>query len=614
MHPWRYGNYVILDRLGVGGMSEVDLARQVIEEASFLRFVVIKRIKASRADDPTFVRMFMDEARITAELHHANIAQVYDFGRIDDEYYLALEYVSGLDVRQLINAARDHGESVPLDITLRIIADVLDGLGYAHTKVDTLGRSMDIVHRDVNPRNIMVSTRGEVKLIDFGVAKATGRLERTSPDHVKGKFAYMAPEQLSADGIDHRADLFAVGLTLHELVTGYGPFHGLNQVQIMHRLMNEAIPALGALQGLSDPGALRAVHARALRHDPDRRYPTAAEFRRDIVRVAGQVGGLASRKRVAAYLDRVRPGLRDDLQQKLATFSGPLDLDPAPAPAPAPAPVLDSAVTVDVTLPEPTSARHERKGLGAVAWGILALLFLAGGASVLVVLTLLAPVAIGLLRPDTGPSIDDVIVSDPADADSAPVGVGTPDEDLTIGGPESTTGPGPAGPESTTGPGPAGPESTTGPGPAGPESATGPGPAGPESATGPGQAGDAGTTPSGSPPVDSDASDATEPDGASVPDASDPVPDPGDTTEPDATEPDEPPDSLPNPPAADPGFLNVTSAEHGRGISIDGVDTGLVTAQRGLPCPPGSHLILVEGYAPQQVDVTSGQHLMLTFR
>ncbi|MCA9492659.1 MAG: serine/threonine protein kinase, partial [Myxococcales bacterium] len=195
IYPRPYADYVLLERLGSGGMSEVDLARKVVDQDSFVRFAVIKRIKADRAADASFVRMFRDEARITSELHHEKIGTVYDFGKVGDEYYLALEYVAGIDVRYLINVLRERGQRVPVRVALKVVVDVLDALEYAHTKRDTFGKRMGIVHRDVNPRNVMISIRGEVKLIDFGVAKADNRAEHTVGHSLKGKFAYMAPEQ-----------------------------------------------------------------------------------------------------------------------------------------------------------------------------------------------------------------------------------------------------------------------------------------------------------------------------------------------------------------------------------------------------------------------------------
>jgi serine/threonine protein kinase len=319
--PRPYGSYVLLERLGSGGMSEVDLARRVVDDGSFVRFAVIKRIKADRTQDPSFVRMFKDEARITSELHHENIGSVYDFGKVGDEYYLALEYVPGIDCRHLVSVLRERGQRVPVRVALKIVADVLGALQYAHFKKDTFGRPMGIVHRDVNPRNVMLSIRGEVKLIDFGVAKATDRLEHTRTDHVKGKFAYMAPEQISGQPIDHRTDLYAVGLMLHELLTGVSPFFGLNQVQILHRMVNAAIEPLPPVPEVKDDTALRRAHDKALAGDPAARYSTAAEFAADLRAVAEPIGGLPTDDQLATFLLNVDPDLTTRLERKMEGYA-----------------------------------------------------------------------------------------------------------------------------------------------------------------------------------------------------------------------------------------------------------------------------------------------------
>jgi serine/threonine protein kinase len=319
MYPRRYGNYVLLERLDVGGMSELDLARRVVEDANFVRFLVIKRIKADRNEEVSFVRMFKDEARISAQLHHTNIAQVYDFGKEGADYYLVLEYVPGLDARKINNVLRQRRQVAPLPIVTRIIADVLSGLQHAHCATDAQGRPMQVIHRDVNPKNILVGFRGEVKLIDFGVAKAIDRLERTETDHVKGKFAYMAPEQVSgAAEIDHRVDLFATGLTLHELLCGVHPFHGLNQMQIIHKLSSGQVPELPAPPGVPDVAALRAVHRRALAPRPEDRYSDAAAFRDALLAAAGRA---ATADEVVVFLRSLDPNLEGRLREKMATYA-----------------------------------------------------------------------------------------------------------------------------------------------------------------------------------------------------------------------------------------------------------------------------------------------------
>ena len=207
-YPRAYSGYTLLESIGQGGMSAIDLAQTTVSDAQYVRFVVIKRMHAHLGEtDDSYVRMFQDEARISAELQHANIAQVYNFGQFDNEFFMVMEYVPGLDLRELQKELASQGKGIPIQITLKILYDILQALDYAHHRVDTYGQSLNIVHRDVNPRNVMLSIRGEVKLIDFGVAKADNRIDQTVGHTIKGKFAYMAPEQIdpSVGAVDGRA-------------------------------------------------------------------------------------------------------------------------------------------------------------------------------------------------------------------------------------------------------------------------------------------------------------------------------------------------------------------------------------------------------------------------
>jgi len=317
-YPRSYGPYTLLERLGRGGMSDVDLARQSVESASYVRFVVIKRLRIEMTANPDYVRMFQDEARINAELQHANIAQVYSFGQTDGEYFLAMEYIAGADLREVQKALLNSGQRFPIRIALRIIVDVLSALSYAHSRVDTYGRPMCIVHRDVNPRNIMLSGRGEVKLIDFGVAKAANRAEQTIRHTFKGKFAYMAPEQIQEDmAVDHRADLYAMGLVLHELINNSSPFAGLGDIQIMQRILTGRIQALIDPPDFTAADELRAIHQRSLKIDPEERYASADEMRAAVLDAAASSGGIADTAELIAFLREVLPGAVALRQEKL---------------------------------------------------------------------------------------------------------------------------------------------------------------------------------------------------------------------------------------------------------------------------------------------------------
>ena len=205
-YPQQFGTYVLLEHLGTGGMSQVDLARRAAGEGAYVRFVVIKRIHTKNEGSERHVVMFQDEARIQAELSHTNIAQLYDFGEEGDSFYLAMEYVPGMDLRSVQRSLlHRHRKRIPLRMALSLVAETLEGLAYAHSAVDTFGRPMDVVHRDINPRNVMLSVSGDVKIIDFGVAKAVDKLDTTRTNALKGKIAYMAPEQMDSQPIDGRA-------------------------------------------------------------------------------------------------------------------------------------------------------------------------------------------------------------------------------------------------------------------------------------------------------------------------------------------------------------------------------------------------------------------------
>lgn len=387
-YPLPFGSYVLLEHLGRGGMADVELARRVVDEAGFIRFLVIKRIQSKFAADRAFVRMFTDEARISAELQQENIAQVYDFGQVGEVYFLAMEYVPGVNLRHVQRILAGRGQVPPFRVTFRVLADVLSALQYAHHRVDTYGRPMRLVHRDVNPRNIMLSVRGEVKLIDFGVAKADTRVEHTVGKSMKGKFAYMAPEQIEGNtSVDGRTDLFAMGLVMHELVAGRSPFAGMTEVQIVHQTISGQLPPLKVPSLYPDPALLHRIHDRALAKAMDDRYPDAAAMREDIVVAANAVGGLASREEMAEFLRKVSPDDVGQITNRLKSYRDeppPITRPPKPEP-PLPAEARREAGSrVDETYVPPELPPVPREGRSAphpLAWlGIAGMVLLSATA------------------------------------------------------------------------------------------------------------------------------------------------------------------------------------------------------------------------------------------
>ena len=235
-----FGNYLLQRRIARGGMAEVFLAVQQGPEG-FQRKVAVKRILPHLADIPQFQEMFLDEARLAAQLSHPNIAHIYEFGSFRENFYIAMEYIDGVDLGSVI--LQGLSSPLPLEHTARIVAEVCAALNYAHQLVDSDdGTPLGIVHRDISPQNIMVSFDGAVKVLDFGIAKAARHVERTQPGVVRGKFSYMSPEQVVGEQLDGRSDLFCAGIVLHELCAAAPLFPRTDAVAAMQKIRQEKIP------------------------------------------------------------------------------------------------------------------------------------------------------------------------------------------------------------------------------------------------------------------------------------------------------------------------------------------------------------------------------------
>ncbi len=281
----RLGKYEILCRLSMGGMSELFLAFQK-GLAGFRKFVVLKQILPDIKGEEEFVRMFLDEARITAAFTHPNIAQVFDLDIDDGELFLAMEFVPGATLVEVARACRLAGEPIPPGLTLMAVRDTALALHYAHTFTDPMGRAVQVIHRDVAEKNIMVTYDGTTKLLDFGIAKALGRASRTSVGMVKGTSGYMSPEQILGEPLDPRSDVFALGVVLHECLTGMRLFHAKTaEDAMMQALKAEVAPP--SRQNPQVPPELDAVTLKALKRTREERYATALELARAIERVAG---------------------------------------------------------------------------------------------------------------------------------------------------------------------------------------------------------------------------------------------------------------------------------------------------------------------------------------
>jgi serine/threonine-protein kinase len=337
-----FGKYKLRELLARGGMAEIHLAvEKTVHKGD--RLVVLKRILPSHKDDPDFVEFFHHEARVALQLSHPNIVQAYEFGEEEDTLYLAMEYVRGHTVLDVIRRAASMGRQVSLDAALKIAADVAGALDYVHRATDPDGRALNIVHRDVSPHNIVIAREGTAKLADFGIARASIQEFKTRTGVIKGKFAYLAPEMLKKNpSFDHRADLFALGTVTYELITRRPLFRGANESDTVKRILAGRIPPLRELRP-DCPAALEAVVHRALERDPDHRYATGGELQRDLEEAA-RVSGLfptPTRLRVeleALFEDNAPTSIWSNLSAppisagRVARGSSAPDRPPAPPP------------------------------------------------------------------------------------------------------------------------------------------------------------------------------------------------------------------------------------------------------------------------------------------
>jgi serine/threonine protein kinase len=336
-----FGKYELIEPLGKGGMAEVWRAR-IKGPAGFSRSVVVKRILSHLAQDQSFVAMLISEAQMSAKLSHPNIIQVYELGKVGDEYFIAMEYVRGLDLTSLVNAhLRDFGP-IPVAASAHIMREVCRALAYAHEFRDEDGTVTRLIHRDVSPSNVMLSDEGAVKLLDFGIAKALAETgERMQTGSLKGKFGYMAPEQLEGSDFDHRADIFAAGIVLHEMLMGRRLFRGKNDLQTIS-LVKAAQVDPPSLERADVPPELDRIVLKALAREPGERYESAGAMAKDLDEVVHQLkAGLPD---VVQLVNAVLPAMRR----------------PSPTPVPVtitrstPLPEHDEATMVETSAPAET--------------------------------------------------------------------------------------------------------------------------------------------------------------------------------------------------------------------------------------------------------------------
>ncbi len=350
-----FGNYYLLEKIAVGGMAELFKARQRGVH-NFEKIVAIKRILPHLSDNDEFVRMFIDEAKLAAQLTHPNIVQIFDLGKASGFYYIAMEYVDGKDLRSLLRKVREFKLPFPEPVAAFVTMKVAGALDYAHRKKGMNDKELKLVHRDISPQNVLISGEGAVKLVDFGIAKAATKTTQTVAGALKGKLLYMSPEQALGQPLDSRSDIYSLGLVLFELLTGERCFQADSELGVLEKVR------LGKAQNVRDVNPqvsreMASILERALQKNVDQRYPSARFLERDLKALLGRTGNEPVEHDVAEYVNTLLKGTKEQVESLVsARFPPPprrLEAEPRalpPMPKPDEAPMSPGP---RVTLPEP---------------------------------------------------------------------------------------------------------------------------------------------------------------------------------------------------------------------------------------------------------------------
>ena len=347
----KFGKYVLLEKIAVGGMAEVYLAKSAVANG-LNKFVAVKRILPQFFSNEEFIEMFKEEAKVAINLNHSNVVTIYDFGIEKKQFYLVMEFVEGRNLRQIINELKKNNRSFSIDQAIYMIKEVAAGLDHAHRCVDAnSGRPLNITHRDMSPQNIMVSFEGEVKVIDFGIAKAETEKEETKAGTLKGKFSYMSPEQAEGVQIDPRTDIFALGIVLWELLANDRLFTGINESAILRKVRECQIPSIRKVNPLVSQELERIV-MKALAKDRNVRYQTAANLHRDLNRFLNMQYPDFSSQDFSGYLKDSFKASFLEAREKLILYSkADLPTEPALALTVTDAKVLISSSEVQKAIP-----------------------------------------------------------------------------------------------------------------------------------------------------------------------------------------------------------------------------------------------------------------------
>ncbi|MFT3710083.1 MAG: serine/threonine-protein kinase [Archangium sp.] len=387
------GKYTLVKKLATGGMAEVFLARAE-GPGGFAKKCVVKRILPHFNDDPRFTEMFLGEARLAAELNHPNLVQIFDFGQHNGQYFLCMEFIDGPNVRVLNQAARRDFGAMDFAVAARLISTAAEGLHYAHELRDEAGNLVNLVHRDISPDNILVSRSGAVKVVDFGIAKASTQPHLTKSGMIKGKMAYMPPEQLAREPLDRRADLFALGIVLYELITGGMPFDATSEVSIIQAIMSVKPLERPTVYRPDCPPELEAIVTKCLEKDREKRYPSCRELQSDLEAFIQKTGKTVGTREISTLvtqlfkeqessvsgvrsnpgvptpdhvgLDRTQPSLQSRERESVPSPAAGSPATPAPA-----ATGLSSTALREVSNPGTGSGGGSSKAPFAIVGGLL---------------------------------------------------------------------------------------------------------------------------------------------------------------------------------------------------------------------------------------------------
>ncbi len=374
--PQQFGKYLLTERIGAGGMAEIFRATAFGVEG-FTKEICIKRILPTLTCDETFVKMFIDEAKIAVSLHHANVVQVFDLGRIGEHFFIAMELVHGRDLLQIINGCRAVKRRMPVHIALYILSETCKGLDYAH-RMKAEGRPLGIIHRDVSPSNILVSWEGEVKVADFGIAKAAHKEAKTVTGTMKGKYGYMSPEQVLGEPVDFRSDIFAAGILLWECLAAKRLFKGETDLETLEKVREAQVSAQPSAINKKVPLEVDRLVSKALALRPADRFQTAGEMHDALADRLFATGKRIDTKALAAFMQKLfaedirreeeRGRERRRAQDATRPPVGPAEVTPSMPPGTAGPPTRPDLPFVVTPLPRP---RRSPFFIGLIGFGII---------------------------------------------------------------------------------------------------------------------------------------------------------------------------------------------------------------------------------------------------